>query len=415
MDEICNICLIERLNLTPLFRNTGDNVFRDTGLSKVVESSRGIKIDNINKSTSMICISCIYQSVVFYHDQFYQGNPPVTPDVLINDSPNQSSHLMNIIENNFYNLVSLSLDMNPHFIDNYNWQKLLSKMIKLKYLKIIEGSPTSKTYADILNVLPIDMKEIHLIPGNYKILLMDDFIKAIEKFNEISNFTLQYCYLNNATIETITRKSKLIKLDLKGCEFERDSSEFANFNNLEYLNLESVKNINDKIIIRISKNCKNLKYLNLKNADNNYYSISSLALCEIGKLKNLEYLNLKNVINIDDDLISNTANRCEKLTYLDINLCTCLSSSTLNNLGKLKNLEYLNIRQLKINPNGIIGITNNCKNLKTLIMTSDNLTANDLQGIVKLPIVVDKLILKNFNSDKYHSAHLSVLELDSFS
>lgn len=87
---------------------------------------------------------------------------------------------MNVIENNFCNLVSLSLDMNPYFIDNYNWQKLLSKMNKLKHLKIIEGSPTSKTYADILNVLPSDMKEIHLLPGNYKILLMDDFIKVIK-------------------------------------------------------------------------------------------------------------------------------------------------------------------------------------------------------------------------------------------
>lgn len=93
MDEICNICLVERFNLTPLFRNNGDNVFRDTGLSKVVESSRRMKIDNINKSTSMICISCIYQSVVFYYDQFYQGNPPITPELLFNDSPNQSTSM----------------------------------------------------------------------------------------------------------------------------------------------------------------------------------------------------------------------------------------------------------------------------------------------------------------------------------
>lgn len=138
--------------------------------------------------------------------------------------------------------------------------------------------------------------------------------------------------------------------------------------------------------------------MNLKNTDNNYYSISLSALREIGKLKNLEYLNLKNVVNIDDDLISDIANRCEKLTYLDINLCTCLSSTTLNDFGKLKNLEYLNIRQLKIRPNGIIGITKSCKNLKTLIMLSDNLTVSNLQGIVKLR-KLEHLVIKNLTAN----------------
>lgn len=119
----------------------------------------------------------------------------------------------------------------------------------------------------------------------------------------------------------------------------------SNLINLEYLNLfkYSWECGSHYIRIRDLKNCKQLKYLNLASR----FCIPKSDLQDISELIHLEYLNLESLEKLNNKAIIGISNNCKKIKELIIKGCPLLTKKGLNELKKLENLEKLQMDHVK--------------------------------------------------------------------
>ncbi|KAF7988610.1 hypothetical protein HCN44_001183 [Aphidius gifuensis] len=375
MAKTCSVCFIETSNLTPLFSNNCS----ETALSKIVKSMKGIKIKKADKPTSVICLTCIEQCISFFKNQ--QVNNNVSNMAVANLSTSHQPKLFDVIENNCRNVTHLSLDMMIHPLGYFNWIKSLKK---LQCLKVNGGVPEG-LYEKILAMIPKDIKEIYLLINKNSEMekLRHTAVKALLEFHNLSHLALHNVFIGKDLMEALSLKTKLVYLDLKGCHFwENDTSMFSKLINLEHLDLRYVEHLDDYVFSDIVENCIELKYLNLERI----YNIETKNhVSQLGNLRKLEYLNLKNT-HVGKFMLSDIIKNLKNLSYLDINNCYELPKYLIDYLNKLMNLEYLNLENIQdLNTKSVVALVNNCRNLKTLkILLSNNVSANAFKKIRNL-------------------------------
>lgn len=90
--------------------------------------------------------------------------------LIITDDHHQYSWMCDVLKNNFPNITHFSIDL-ENITDGYNISnedlvEIIMSMKKLKYFKIVlKGAPRMSPiikFSDVLEILPNDMKEIHL-------------------------------------------------------------------------------------------------------------------------------------------------------------------------------------------------------------------------------------------------------------
>lgn len=121
--------------------------------------------------------------------------------------------------------------------------------------------------------------------------------------------------------------------DLSGKHFEP----FVSLNILKYLNLSSIRNLSDEILIRFSTNLISLEISYCK-------KITDLGLINMSKkCPNLTKLDISNCENITDVSIIELSKNCLSLKHLDLRSCFGLTGTS--NII-FPNLEYLNVMYL---------------------------------------------------------------------
>lgn len=146
-----------------------------------------------------------------------------------------------------------------------------------------------------------------------------------EKFNKLCRLTLNNWTLDQDTMETICKKSTLVYLNLKSCRVPSHGIlSIGNLVNLEYLNIESIGNIDTRIFIK-----------------------------NISKLEKLETLIMNKVYNADS---------IDQIVYC---------------LNKLKVFECAECVH-SVTDIGIMRVLRNCYELKTLSVSSTDISENSL-------------------------------------
>lgn len=172
---------------------------------------------------------------------------------------------------------------------------------------------------------------------------------------------------------------KSLNLDIRNIstEFRAD---IAKFKNLEDLNLSKVKCLSDSDFIKITRECKQLKTFHLEDLEN----ISSSALETIGQLRNLECLYLPEKVNDQDDqVIISIANQCANLT--DLSKHFYVTVVALRELGNLINLKRLFLCEvIDVDDTAVMSIANNCFKLESLyIRIAQDVTDSSIMALIK--------------------------------
>lgn len=230
---------------------------------------------------------------------------------------------------------------------------------------------------------------------NHNILFFFRF-QAIDKFTDITSLTLIGLELKLPVIESISRKKKLVHLDLSFCLLDVKSNLLVNLENLEHLDLHKSKGyIDDSMFTNVSINCPKLKYLNLNDC---HIKLSTNGLNEIANLTNLECLMINTMRNT-------------------------LNGSSFARMKKLKVLEC--ICCVNVDNNSIIGLLKNAPDLQRLVLIHTGISGqiiNDAMAIdnYRKKDVGLKIILSSSSITTYHiqqqemPAWLRIQEVDYY-
>ncbi|KAF7989032.1 hypothetical protein HCN44_007342 [Aphidius gifuensis] len=175
------------------------------------------------------------------------------------------------------------------------------------------------------------------------------------------------------------------------------ATEFARFNNLNILTLENWKIDNDIVeLLEIKKDT--LTHLSLAGSTFNDSKSS------IGKLINLEYLNVGCTLkSLTNENLINIINNCCKLKYINISWCKDITKPTFMYLKNLKNLNDMLLSNVGIDDD----IIKQFKNLKTLECAGSTLiTDKSIRHILKNSPTLERLVIggTNVTTDTIHYA-----------
>lgn len=110
--------------------------------------------------------------------------------------------------------------------------------------------------------------------------------------------------------------------------------------------MSNIKSVDDQLIINIIKNCAHLKHLNI-----GYCSkLSEISLDKLKYLNCLNYLDIAGLLGITDVIIIGIKNNCKELKHLDLGDCN-VSSQALSQLGNTKNLTELILNNTNVDDN----------------------------------------------------------------
>lgn len=225
------------------------------------------------------------------------------------------------------------------------------------------------------------------------------YFQVFEKYNAISHLTLNNCQLTDNVVKEISLKKNIIYLDLTHSIITNGYS-LANLVNLEHLNLSHVTGITEDLMQHILTNCKTIINLNIEFCQD----ISDKSLKNLKHLKNLEYLNVSCIEKLTGEFMIQLAINCKRLKHLNLFNCFYIDKYNFGELGKMKNLEYLNftVNDRNIDEYPIISIANNCHKLTHLGIISTNKCINITQrAFTKLEQLVNLKelhIVKMFNA-----------------
>lgn len=130
-------------------------------------------------------------------------------------------------------------------------------------------------------------------------------------------------------------------LNLSCTDFGKSYSEISNFEKLEYLNLEYAYSLCDESLIKILEKCTSIKHLDMGLYSSSEYKsyLSSSTLKKIANLKNLEHLDIQSRKNVDDSVIKNIVKFCTNLKQLNLEGCKKISKTVLKDINELENLK----------------------------------------------------------------------------
>lgn len=278
----------------------------------------------------------------------------------------------------FSDLTELDLSLNP--IGN-NGAKLLSEspLSNLLRLNLRDCSITNrgaKALAESKNLFKI--QRFHLNENN----LGANGIKSI----------LSAPYVSNITHLSISLDSKL---------FASNENLFIKFNNLEYLHLDGLNNLNIQHIFDSSglDNLKSLSLYDLKNDDLKYLINSNIFL-------NLTSLDLSQNKLSDEAFFSTTGLTASRLKNLDLshNKLTYIFVRILAESEQFKNLSELNLSYNQIDDEGayILAQSNNFSNLRELNLCGNKITLKGISLLVESPNLkkIEKISVTYSSTDK---------------
>ncbi|XP_034187715.1 putative RNA-binding protein EEED8.10 [Osmia lignaria lignaria] len=198
---------------------------------------------------------------------------------------------INSLTNNCRDITRFSLGSTTHICD-MDLQKLFEVNPKLRYFKVAFGKICGKC----LGYLPLDTME---------------------------EIVLECC--------TCLQRHLL-------------SQAIAKLQNLKSLTISKCVDISGNVIQTIGTHCVNLKTLELSNVS---YLIQSDDMLHITQLSNLEILKISMNIAVMDELLTNLALKCLRLTYVDISECFFVKNVGIAAIATLPKLEVLIINDLQ--------------------------------------------------------------------
>ncbi|XP_076389174.1 putative RNA-binding protein EEED8.10 isoform X2 [Megachile rotundata] len=199
---------------------------------------------------------------------------------------------INSLTNNCHDITRLSLGSTTHICD-MDLQKLFEVNPKLRYFKVVYGKICGRCLA----------------------------------------------YLPSETMEEIV---------LESCTYLQEhflSQAIAKLQNLKSLTIHKCVDISGNVIQAICTHCTNLKTLELSSIS---FLIQSNDMLHITQLCNLEVLKISMNIVVMDELLTNLALKCLRLTYVDIAECFFVTNVGVAAIATLPKLEVLIMNYLQI-------------------------------------------------------------------
>ncbi|XP_044006886.1 SCF E3 ubiquitin ligase complex F-box protein grrA-like [Aphidius gifuensis] len=240
----------------------------------------------------------------------------------------------------------------------------------------------------MINSLSEEIDEIHLIFPHFRSNPKNNIFFTLKKFKRLQSLTLIGCNVDNIFRE-ISEKTTLVYLDIKLFELYQSLFMFKQLVNLEHLNITVEhdiveENFDTNVLINIFSTCKKLKYLDLPFG---LYDVTKIPIKHWKNLENLEHLSIYNAMT--DKLQTTITKYCKNLIYLHSNL---EPGENIGKLTELKNLECL-ILLSSVQPSGdsIIAISNNCKKLKRLDISSSTFIGSIYGKPLSSPSVFNEL------------------------
>ncbi|XP_044005800.1 SCF E3 ubiquitin ligase complex F-box protein grrA-like [Aphidius gifuensis] len=178
------------------------------------------------------------------------------------------------------------------------------------------------------------------------------------------------------------------RIDIEGvCVKWKEACQLSWYNTKKYKCESSIGRSYDNSNT-IVEYCKNLKHLSILNGHD---IMNKTALKKLTELENLECLLLHNCMKLSEESIIEISNNCKKLKRLEISSRSFYNDplsfpSDLDEISKLQYLEHLKLCIEKyLEDSTIIAIANNCKKLKSLeIRGSSAITETALVALTKL-------------------------------
>lgn len=196
----------------------------------------------------------------------------------------------------------------------------------------------------------------------------------MRKLNNLNSLTLDRLHIDKEIVEAICQQKNLTVLKFQGSIFTNGAIFTCNLPALE--EFEAIDSqLVDELFITLANNSKNIKHLDL----NYSQGLSTNALREIGKLVNLNNLDLGFLENVDKSVVSIIGKKCLQLQNLYLR--SCKYGTVMLDLINLKNLKSLDVENnSNIDGNFLLGIAQHCKNLEGLNLSSCfNLSLFDFQ------------------------------------
>lgn len=146
--------------------------------------------------------------------------------------------------------------------------------------------------------------------------------------------TLSHWSLEEQVIRVIGRKSTLKHLDISNCELI-DGDSLSTLDNLEYLDVSEVQNIDDDLVRNVIDNCKSIKHINISNC----IDLTRYSLDHLGNSESLKELLVNGIIDFDNSVI----NRLHGIKVLECRSCIDVTdigiAEILNNSPNLERLD----------------------------------------------------------------------------
>ncbi|KAF7997620.1 hypothetical protein HCN44_006191 [Aphidius gifuensis] len=286
------------------------------------------------------------------------------------------SNILPIIVENCEKLVDIVLEFeNVDQCDIQNDTSTLSKLksVDLKYISNQFSTSNSNFIIQFFKVVPDGIDKLKISTRNDPCFESSEFLTTFKKFNAISHLTLNNCQLTDNVVKEISLKKNLIYLDLSHSTITNGYS-LVNLVNLKHLNLSHVTGITEDLMQHILTSCKNIINLNIEFCQD----ITDRSLKNLKNLKCLEYLNVSCIEKITGEFMIQLAINCKNLKHLNLYNCFYIDKYNFEELGKMKNLEYLNltVNDRNIDEYPIISIANNCHKLTYLGIISTNKCMN---------------------------------------
>ncbi|XP_053988017.1 uncharacterized protein LOC128890357 [Hylaeus anthracinus] len=192
---------------------------------------------------------------------------------------------INSLTNNCHNITKFSLGYTSSICDR-DLQKLFQVNPKLRYFEVHYSNICGKC------LLHLPLKAIEEIVLRHCCCLQENYLsQAVEQLHNLKSLTICDCFY-----------------------------------------------ITDKVINAIGTYCTSLKTLELCNIS---FVIQPNAMLPITQLTNLEVLKINNNKVVTDELICNLASKCQKITYIDVTECHCVTNIGVTAIATLPNLETL--------------------------------------------------------------------------
>ncbi|KAF7987522.1 hypothetical protein HCN44_003284 [Aphidius gifuensis] len=338
---------------------------------------------------------------------------------VINDSS-----LSNTIDYYHYFLQTINSEINELYLQSNSYKKTMI-LLSEDFAWIIDGF--SKLSHLTLRHFELDENAMVGICQSINLIHLDlhgchihDQMPILNLTN-LEHLTLSWiANIDENLIDELPRLNKLQYLDINCSSLGNGMYDSISYiKTLVHLDVNHCLNIDDEFITNIIDNCKQLKHLDIACCA----LISSEVLERLGELNNLEYLNLDKVNNVNKNVIVSLTDDATKLKHLDISYAENLTHHDIEIIGKLRDLESLRMNRVNsVNNILIASIVFNCLKLKHLdLSNSTNLSERAYSDIAKLKnlerlVIVHSLDaqnaiptempqLKYFNCSKSHKVY----------